>query len=417
MTPKAAITTQFPNGRQEPYIMSRLSTFPWLALTAGVATLLNVAQASDNNSETSGVEKSTFGKLPDGRIVEVYRLTNANGITMRVINYGGIIVSLKTPDAQGNFEDIVLGFNSLEGYLSDTYRQANPYFGAIIGRYGNRIAGGKFTLNGTDYQLATNDGNNHLHGGDKGFDQVLWNAKPFEDENGVGVILSYISPDGEEGYPGELETEVTYTLTDADELDITYRATATKPTPVNLTQHSYFNLDGEGSGSVLDHYLMLNAEAFTPVNDNLIPTGEIRPVDGTPFDFTEPTPIGERIEQDNQQLTFGKGYDHNFVLKRESPQSDELVLAARVWEPDSGRVLEVETTEPGIQFYSGNFLDGQLTGKQGETYGHRSGFALETQHFPNSPNQEKFPPTILRPGETYRSHTIYRFSAQPSLGE
>ncbi|GHB00430.1 aldose epimerase family protein [Modicisalibacter luteus] len=397
--------------------MSRLSTFPWLALTAGVATLLNVAQASDNNSETSGVEKSTFGKLPDGRIVEVYRLTNANGITMRVINYGGIIVSLKTPDAQGNFEDIVLGFNSLEGYLSDTYRQANPYFGAIIGRYGNRIAGGKFTLNGTDYQLATNDGNNHLHGGDKGFDQVLWNAKPFEDENGVGVILSYISPDGEEGYPGELETEVTYTLTDADELDITYRATATKPTPVNLTQHSYFNLDGEGSGSVLDHYLMLNAEAFTPVNDNLIPTGEIRPVDGTPFDFTEPTPIGERIEQDNQQLTFGKGYDHNFVLKRESPQSDELVLAARVWEPDSGRVLEVETTEPGIQFYSGNFLDGQLTGKQGETYGHRSGFALETQHFPNSPNQEKFPPTILRPGETYRSHTIYRFSAQPSLGE
>jgi aldose 1-epimerase len=397
--------------------MSRLSTLPWLALTAGVATLLNVAQASDDNSETPGVEKSTFGQLPDGRTVDVYRLTNANGITMRVINYGGIIVSLKTPDTQGNFEDIVLGFDSMKGYLSDAYRQSNPYFGAIIGRYGNRIAGGEFTLDGTTYQLATNDGNNHLHGGDQGFNEVLWNAEPFNDEKGIGVILSYISPDGEEGYPGKLETEVTYTLTDADELDITYRATTTKPTPVNLTQHSYFNLDGEGSGSVLDHYLMINAEAFTPVDDTLIPTGEIRPVEGTPFDFTEPTPIGERIEQDNQQLTFGKGYDHNFVLKRESPQSDELVLAARVWEPDSGRLLEVKTTEPGVQFYSGNFLDGSLTGKQGEPYGHRSGFALETQHFPNSPNQEGFPSTILRPGETYRSHTIYRFSAQSSLGE
>ncbi|MCG7600623.1 galactose mutarotase [Halomonas sp. McH1-25] len=394
--------------------MFRLTTLPWLALTAGMASLLNIAQANDDSSSVRGIEKSTFGQLPDGRTVDVYRLSNANGITMRVINYGGIIVSLKTPDAQGNFDDIVLGFDSLEGYLSETYRQANPYFGALIGRYGNRIDGGEFTLEGTRYQLATNDGDNHLHGGNRGFDQVLWSAKPFDDESGVGVVLSYVSPDGEEGYPGRLETEVTYTLTDADALDIAYRATTTKPTPVNLTQHSYFNLDGEGSGSILDHRLMINAEAFTPVDETLIPTGEIRPVAGTPFDFTEPTPIGERIEQDNRQLAFGKGYDHNFVIKRESPQSDESVLAARVWEPDSGRMLEVETTEPGIQFYSGNFLDGRLTGKQGEPYEHRSGLALETQHFPDSPNQEEFPSTILRPGESYQSHTIYRFSTQSS---
>ncbi|TDX28035.1 aldose 1-epimerase [Modicisalibacter xianhensis] len=395
--------------------MPRSSIFPLLAVTAGFASMLSVAQASDDNSAVPGVEKSTFGQLPDGRTVDVYRLTNASGITMRVINYGGIIVSLKAPDAQGNFEDIVLGFDSLEGYLSDAYRKANPYFGALIGRYGNRIAGGEFSLNGTTYQLATNDGSNHLHGGDQGFDEVLWNAKPFENQNGVGVILSYTSPDGEEGYPGKLKTEVTYTLTDSDELDIAYRATTTKPTPVNLTQHSYFNLDGEGSGSILDHYLMINAEAFTPVDDTLIPTGEIRPVDGTPFDFNEPTPIGERIEQDNQQLLRGKGYDHNFVLKREAPQSEELVLAARVWEPDSGRLLEVETTEPGLQFYSGNFLDGSLSGKQGSAYEHRSGFALETQHFPDSPNQETFPSTILNPGETYQSHTVYRFSTRDGL--
>ena len=395
--------------------MPRSSILPLLAVTAGFASMLSVAQASDDNSAAPGVEKSTFGQLPDGRTVDVYRLTNANGITMRVINYGGIIVSLKAPDAQGNFEDIVLGFDSLEGYLSDAYRKANPYFGALIGRYGNRIAGGEFSLNGTIYQLATNDGSNNLHGGDQGFGEVLWSATSFENQNGVGVILSYTSPDGEEGYPGKLETEVTYTLTDSDELDIAYRATTTKPTPVNLTQHSYFNLDGEGSGSILDHYLMINAEAFTPVDDTLIPTGEIRPADGTPFDFTEPTPIGERIEQDNQQLLRGKGYDHNFVLKREAPQSEELVLAARVWEPDSGRLLEVETTEPGLQFYSGNFLDGSLIGKQGSAYEHRSGFALETHHFPDSPNQETFPSTILNPGETYQSHTVYRFSTRDGL--
>ncbi|MGM0544733.1 MAG: aldose epimerase family protein [Pseudomonadota bacterium] len=366
-------------------------------------------------SSDGGVEASTFGRLPDGRQVDVYRLTNANGIELQVTNYGGIILSLKTPDVDGEFDDIALGFDSLEGYLSDTYRQANPYFGAIIGRYGNRIAGGQFSLHGDTYSLATNDGNNHLHGGDQGFDKVLWQAEPFENASGTGLVLRYTSADGEEGYPGKLETEVTYTLTDDDELMVDYRAVTDKATPINLTQHSYFNLKGEGSDTILDHQLMINAPEFTPVNDSLIPTGERRSVEGTPFDFTQATAIGERIEQNNEQLEFGGGYDHNFVLARDNAEADELVVAAKVWEPQSGRMVEIATTEPGIQFYSGNFLNGDLTGKQGEAYGHRSGFALETQHFPDSPNQEAFPSTILEPGDTYRSRTVYRFSAQEAF--
>ncbi len=400
----------------------------YLLLGACLAALPGLTLAADNNAQggngsatqntaLEGIEKSSFGKLPDGRQVDVYRISNDNGIEMRVATYGGIIVSLRTPDLQGNMDDIVLGFDSLDGYLSDTYQQVNPYFGALIGRYGNRIADGQFTLNGETYELATNDGDNHLHGGDKGFNQRLWQAEPFSNEQGAGVVLSYTSADGEEGYPGQLETRVTYTLTDDDALQIDYHATTTQATPVNLTQHSYFNLDGEGNDSILDHLLMINAKAFTPINESFIPTGEIRPVAGTPFDFTEPTAIGERIDADNQQLKFAKGYDHNFVLKREAPQSDEMVLAARVWEPDSGRVLEVSTNEPGIQFYSGNFLAGKLTGKSGQPYPHRSGFALETQHFPDSPNQPDFPSTILEPGETYQSQTIYRFSTAESPDE
>ncbi|EPC02751.1 hypothetical protein L861_10420 [Litchfieldella anticariensis FP35 = DSM 16096] len=401
--------------------MSLTSTFSCLALSAGVAVLmLDGAQASDDGAGASAgesggaIEKSAFGQLPDGREVDVYRITNTNGIEMRVINYGGIIVSLKTPDIHGEFDDIVLGFDSLEEYLSDTYRQANPYFGALIGRYGNRIAGGQFSLNGNAYSLATNDGNNHLHGGNQGFDKVLWQAEPFDNDEGAGLVLSYTSGDGEEGYPGRLETQVTYTLTDADELIVDYRATTDKATPVNLTQHSYFNLEGEGSGNILDHQLIINADSFTPVDQTLIPTGEIRPVVGTPFDFTEPTPIGERIEQDNQQLVFGKGYDHNFVIS-ESAADDGLVSAARVWEPNSGRLLEIATTEPGLQFYSGNFLAGDLIGKRGQAYEHRSGFALEPQHFPDSPNQADFPSTLLEPGDTYRSRTVYAFSVQKGL--
>ncbi|MCE8019381.1 galactose mutarotase [Halomonas sp. MCCC 1A11036] len=394
-----------------------------LLQSAGAAILmLGVAQAHGSAEDISdgaterGVDKSVFGQLPDGRQVDVYRFTNANGIEMRVTNYGGIILSLKTPDIEGKFDDVVLGFDSLEAYLSDEYRQANPYFGALIGRYGNRIAGGEFSLDGETYTLATNNGSNHLHGGEQGFDRVLWQAEPFESEEGAGLVLRYTSEDGEEGYPGKLETEVTYTLTDANEFIVDYQATTDKATPVNLTQHSYFNLAGEGRGSILDHHLTIHADAFTPVDETLIPTGEIRSVEGTPFDFTQATAIGERIEQDNEQLTFGKGYDHNFVLAEQTASSSEPVLAARVWEPESGRLLEITTTEPGIQFYSGNFLAGDLTGKRGQAYEHRSGFALETQHYPDSPNQADFPSTILEPGETYRSRTIYRFSVQETAG-
>ena len=400
----------------------RISARHNLLVSAGIAMLLlGAAQAqgeetSAGNSAEGSIDKSVFGQLPDGRQVDLYRLTNANGIELQVTNYGGIILSLKTPDVDGEFDDIALGFDSLDAYLSDEYRQANPYFGAIIGRYGNRIAGGQFSLDGDTYSLATNDGNNHLHGGDQGFDKVLWQAEPFESASGTGLVLRYTSEDGEEGYPGKLETEVTYTLTDDDELMVDYRAVTDKATPVNLTQHSYFNLKGEGSDTILDHQLMINAPEFTPVNDSLIPTGELRAVEGTPFDFTQATAIGERIDQDNEQLEFGGGYDHNFVLDRDNAEADELVVAAKVWEPQSGRMVEVATTEPGIQFYSGNFLNGDLTGKQGEAYEHRSGFALETQHFPDSPNQEAFPSTILEPGDTYRSRTVYRFSAQEAFG-
>ncbi|WP_043527895.1 aldose epimerase family protein [Litchfieldella xinjiangensis] len=394
-----------------------------LRLTSGIGMVMlslgvqpSLAEENDKTMERDAerIETTSFGQLPDGREVTAYRLVNANGIEMQVIDYGGIIVSLKTPDTAGEFDDIVLGFESLDAYLSDTYRDANPYFGALIGRYGNRIDKAQFELDGQTYELASNDGDNHLHGGERGFDKVLWDAEPFENADGAGLILSYTSEDGEEGYPGTLETRVTYILTDDDELVIDYHATTDKATPVNLTQHSYFNLDGEGSGTILDHYLMIDAEAFTPVDETLIPTGEIRAVEGTPFDFTEPTQIGERIEQDNTQLSRGKGYDHNFVLSRDG-ERDSPRLAARVWSPDSGRVLEVATTEPGLQFYSGNFLAGDLAGKRGEAYEKRSGFALETQHFPDSPNQSEFPSTILEPGETYRSQTIYSFSAQSSL--
>ncbi|PCF95886.1 aldose epimerase family protein [Vreelandella nigrificans] len=396
---------------QKHDVGSKMLLSAGLALLMFNATHAQTATAADSGAK-NGVERSVFGHLPDGRQVDVYQFTNANGIELRVTNYGGIILSLKTPNIAGEFEDIALGFDSLEAYLSDDYLQSNPYFGAIIGRYGNRIANGQFSLDGEQYALAANDGSNHLHGGQQGFDKVLWQAEPFESEAGTGLVLRYTSEDGEEGYPGRLESEVTYTLTDDDELVVDYRAVTDKATPVNLTQHSYFNLKGEGSDTILDHQLMINAPEFTPVNDTLIPTGEIRSVKDTPFDFTQATPIGERIEQDNEQLTFGGGYDHNFVLARGDAAADALVVAAKVWEPQSGRMVEITTTEPAIQFYSGNFLNGDLTGKQGQAYGHRSGFALETQHYPDSPNQEAFPSTILAPGDTYRSRTVYRFSAQ-----
>jgi aldose 1-epimerase len=332
---------------------------------------------------------------------------------MRVTNYGGIILSLRVPDRDGTVEDVVLGFDSLEAYTRESYRQANPYFGALIGRYGNRIDGGAFSIDGQTYTLETNNGPNHLHGGMEGFDQVVWGAEPFQRGDSTGVVLTHTSPDGHGGYPGRLDVEVTYTLTDDNALAIDYQATTTEATPVNLTQHSYFNLGGEGDGDVLDHRLMIAANEFTPVDSTLIPTGQFRDVAGTPFDFREFTAIGGRIDADNRQLNIGGGYDHNFVLRRQD--SDSLHVAARAYDPDSGRLMTVRTTEPGLQFYSGNFLDGTFTGKSGTSYQQHAGFALETQHFPDSPNQPDFPSTLLQPDETYTSRTVYSFSTRDSL--
>jgi aldose 1-epimerase len=355
----------------------------------------------------ASVERADFGQTPEGVKVDLFTLTNGKGVEMRAITYGGIILSLKVPDREGVLGDIVLGYEELEGYLTET-----PYFGAIIGRYGNRIAAGRFSVDGESFHLAANNGPNHLHGGDRGFDKVVWDAESFRGEGEVGVVFTRISPHLEEGYPGNLTVQVTYTLTDEDEVVFDYLATTDRPTPVNLTQHSYFNLSGEGGGDILGHELFLNAALYTPVDEGLIPTGELATVEGTPFGFQAPTPIGERIGADHPQIVMGGGYDHNFVLNREGVGAGDLVLAARVFEPVTGRVMEVSTTEPGVQFYSGNFLDGTLTGKEGAVYRHRYGFCLETQHFPDSPNQPGFPSTILRPGEEYRSRTVYRFGVE-----
>jgi aldose 1-epimerase len=355
--------------------------------------------APDGSTTSRSITRAPFGATDDGAPVELFTLTNAHGVEVRAITYGGIIVSLRTPDRDGVLGDIVLGFDELEPYLAGT-----PYFGAIIGRYGNRIGGGTFTLDGETFALAQNDGENHLHGGIQGFDKVVWAGEPFQNDTAVGVVLAYTSPDGEEGYPGTLDVEVTYTLTDADELVVDYRATTDAPTPVNLTQHSYFNLAGRGG--ILDHELMIAASAYTPVDSTLIPTGEIASVEGTPFDFRAATTIGARIEADHPQIRNGLGYDHNLVLDRAGPG---LALAARVRERTSGRTLEILTEEPGLQFYSGNFLDGSIAGKGGQLYEHRGGFCLETQHYPDSPNQPSFPSTILRPGEEYRTRTVMAF--------
>lgn len=350
------------------------------------------------------VTRTPFGTTPAGEPVELFTLTNAKGIEIRAISYGGIILSLKAPDRNGVLEDVVLGYDNLDGYLEDT-----PYFGALIGRYGNRIADARFSLDGATFELDANDGANSLHGGFRGFDKQVWEGSPTTTSEGAGVVFTRVSPDGEGGYPGNLRVQVSYTLTDADELVVDYLATTDRATPINLTQHSYFNLAGHGNGDILGHRLTLAASRFTPVDETLIPTGESAPVEGTPFDFRSPHAIGERIAVEDLQIGFGGGYDHNFVLDREGAAEGELVLAARVEEPSSGRVMEIRTTEPGVQFYSGNFLDGTLTGKSGHVYGHRAGFCLETQHFPDSPNHPGFPSTILRPDSEYRSRTVFSF--------
>lgn len=348
--------------------------------------------------------KIIYGEMPDGRKVEQYTLSNAAGMEIDVITYGGVITRWTAPDKNGNYGNIVLGFDKLEQYL-----EGNPYFGALIGRYGNRIAKGSFSLDGTTYTLATNDGENHLHGGEKGFDKVLWQAQGKKTADGSSLVLSYTSANGEEGYPGKLKVQVTYTLTADNGLDIRYEARTDRPTVINLTQHSYFNLSGNFGQDILDHELFLDADTYLPVDSGLIPTAEFRPVSGTPFDFSRSKPIGKEINAGDSQLQLGQGYDHCWVLNH---GENDFGLAATAYHPNSGRLLEVYTDEPGIQFYSGNFLDGSLPAPQGGTYGQRSGFCLETQHFPDSPNQEGFPSVRLDPGNIYTSRTLFKLTTK-----
>jgi aldose 1-epimerase len=372
-----------------------------VALGIGLILLTACGQKTQTGA-TTPLKKQPFGKTADGREIGLYTLTNKNGVEIGIMNRGGTIVSIRVPDRSGKLGDVALGFDSLDGYLKD-----NPFFGALVGRYGNRIAKGRFKLDGVEYKLAVNNGENHLHGGLIGFDKVVWNAKDVSEGPAPRLELTYLSKDGEEGYPGNLAVTVVYSLSEANELRIDYSATTDKDTVVNLTNHTYFNLAGAGEGDILGHALTLYADRFTPVDKGLIPTGELRGVEGTPFDFRKATPIGARIDAKDEQIQFGGGYDHNFVL---NSGGGSLALAARVDEPKTGRVLEVMTTEPGIQFYTGNFLDGKLTGKGGKTYPKRYGLCLETQHFPDSPNQPKFPSTVLKPGGKYQTSTVYRFS-------
>lgn len=364
-----------------------------------------ITQLSGSSKMKSGITKHDFGKTSDGKTAEAYVLKNKNGVEVTISDFGSTLISFKAPDRNGKLADIVLGYKS-----AADYERGKSFFGGTIGRYGNRIADGQFTLDGKAYHVPKNDGPNSLHGGITGFNKRYWNAKDISTGSDQSVEFTYLSPDGEEGYPGNLKVKAVYSLNDQNELKISYAATTDKDTVVNLTNHSYFNLAGEGSGDILGHELILKADKFTPVDSTLIPTGELTPVKGTPFDFSNSVAIGARIDQDDQQLTFGKGYDHNWALtagKQAKPQ-----LAAEVFEPKSGRVLQVLTTEPGVQFYSGNFLDGTVVGKSDKSYGHRSGFCLETQHFPDSPNHSNFPSTVLKPGQSYRTETIYKVSSR-----
>lgn len=354
-------------------------------------------QKERNAEETMKLKKERFGKTDDKQVYQ-YTITNANGMTVKLINYGGIVTHLIVPDKTGNREDVVLGYDSLQKYLDDS-----PYFGALIGRYGNRIAKGQFTLDGKTYQLAANNGPNHLHGGIKGFDKVVWDAEDFIEPDKAGVMLTYLSKDGEEGYPGNLTATVTYTLNNDNELRIDYTAITDKPTIVNLTHHSYFNLAGQGKDDILDHQLQIMADRYVPVDETLIPTGELKAVKNSAMDFTTPHAIGDRIKQ------VEGGYDHTWVLNN---QDGNMRLVAEVTEPESGRTMKVYTDQPGLQFYSGNFLDGSLTGKNNRVYKKHHGFCLETHHYPDSPNQPDFPPVVLRPGETYETSTVYKFGVE-----
>lgn len=350
----------------------------------------------------SKVKKEAFGSTASGQPIDIYTLRNAAGFEARIMSYGGIVVSLKTPDRNGQFADVTLGFDSVTGYTG-----THPYFGALVGRYGNRIANGTFQINQVSYILAKNNGVNALHGGERGFDKRVWAVQEVTSSPDPAIELTYVSGDGEEGYPGNLTTTVRYTVTPANELRIEYNATTDRDTVLNLTNHAYFNL--KGSGDILKHEMQIAADRFTPIDDGLIPTGELKVVKGTPFDFTAAKAIGKDINANDEQIKRGKGYDHNFVLNHEP---GKVGLAARVREPETGRVMEVHTDQPGVQFYSGNFLDGSIKGKGGAVYEQRAGFCLETQHFPDSPNKPDFPTTLLKPGETFKSTTVYKFSAE-----
>ena len=378
--------------------MIMLMTFTGAML---MTTLAPIGATPQSGSTT----KKAFGKTPDGQPLDLYVLTAKGGAEASITNYGGAVVSLKVPDRNGKLADVVLGYDNADGYVND-----KSFFGALVGRYGNRIGHAQFALDGKTYTLAKNNGENSLHGGIKGFNKAVWTAKIIPAKDGQSLELSYLSKDGEEGFPGNLKVSVIYTLTDSNALRITYSATSDKKTVVNLTNHSYFNLAGQGSGDILGHLLIIRADKFTPVDAGLIPTGEFRDVAGTPFDFRKELAIGARIDQDEEQLKLGGGYDHNFVLQRSNDPEESL--AARVLEPVSGRILEVWTTEPGVQFYTGNFLDGKTIGKGGVTYPKRSAFCLETQHFPDSPNQPKFPSAVLNAGERYHTITTYKFSVK-----
>jgi aldose 1-epimerase len=350
------------------------------------------------------VTRESFGKTSDGQQVDLYTLRNTRGAEAKITNYGAIVTSLKVADRNGKFDDVVLGFNDFDSYLKN-----DPYFGAIVGRYGNRIAKGRFTLSGVEYKLATNNGENHLHGGIKGFDKVVWTGRELKSAAGPAVVMTYLSKDGEEGYPGNLNVRVVYTLTNNNELKIDYTATTDKDTVTNITHHSYFNLAAEGNGDILNHLVTINANRFVPTDAGSIPTGELKKVAGTPFDFLKPMAIGARINQDDEQLKFGNGYDHTWVI---NGRPGVMRLAATAYEATSGRVMQVWTTEPGVQFYTGNFLNGTLTGKSGKVYQRRFGFCFETQHYPDSPNHPAFPTTTLKKGQTFKSTTIYRFSSR-----
>lgn len=367
----------------------------------GLALAVGLAGCATRTTSSPRISKAPFGTV-DGQAVDLYTLCNSKGAEARISNYGGIVVSLKVPDRNGNLGDVVLGYDNLAGYLKET-----PYFGCLVGRYGNRIAKGKFKLNGVTYTLAVNNGPNALHGGLKGFDKCVWQASTRDGTDGPQLELRYVSKDGEEGYPGNLTVKAVYTLTEDNGLKLEYTATTDKDTVLNLTHHSYFNLAGKGD--ILAHQVMMPADRFTPVDSTLIPTGELKSVAGTPFDFRSPTAIGARINQPDQQLEFGGGYDHNWVF---SKRIGDLTLLARVTEATTGRVMEVWSTEPGLQFYTGNFLDGTITGKGGWVYQFRNAFCMEPQHYPDSPNQPNFPTVVLKPGQVYRNTIVYKFSTK-----